>query len=312
MSWVLAIGEPVPRAAVWQHATAGAIFAGVSMLTYAWWPRVRGFVLKREQYYDRVLRGHLLMDVKPRTVTVMGLAGMFLPALIGYRIGYLILPSVPVAVVLAAVVLVALAAFIPTLVLKYLRFRRLYRLEDQLVDGIRTLTSGVRAGLNLIQAMDLLARNAVRPISEEFTHLVREYEHGISLEQAMANAGRRIGSPNYRLVFSALLTHRERGGDLGKTLDRIAESIREIHRLEKRIETLTAPGRTAARWMAAMPVVILLIFYGIAPDAVALLFDWQADPKFLGAGIGFWLLLPIVVLNVLGFLWIRKIVNIDI
>lgn len=303
MSWVVAIGESAPRAAVWQHVTAGAVFAAVSTLTYAWWPRVRQAVLKREEYYDRVLRRHLLMDVRPRTVTVMGLGGMLLLALIGY----MIVSSAAVAVMLAAV-----AAFIPTLVLKYLRYRRLYRLEDQLVDGIRTLTSGVRAGLNLIQGMDLLARNAVRPISEEFTHLVREYEHGISLEEAMANAGRRIGSPNYRLVFSALLTHRERGGDLGETLDRIAESIREIHRLEKRIETLTAPGRTAARWMAAMPVVILLIFYGIAPDAVALLFDWRADPKFLGAGIGFWLLLPIVVLNVLGFLWIRKIVNIDI
>lgn len=294
MSWVLAIGESAPSAAVWQHATAGAVFVAVSTLTYAWWPRVRQAILKREEYYDRVLRGHLLMDVKPRSVTVMGLAGMLLLALIGY----MIVPSVAVAVVLAAV-----AAFIPTLVLKYFRDRRLYRLEDQLVDGIRTLTSGVRAGLNLIQAMDLLARNAVRPISEEFTHLVREYEHGISLEQAMANAGRRIGSPNYRLVFSALLTHRERGGDLGDTLDRIAESIREIHRLEKRIETLTAPGRTAARWMAAMPAVIMFIFYFITPEGVTLLFT---DP------LGKTMLAAIVVLNVLGFLWIRKIVNIDI
>ena len=294
MSWVLAIGELAPRAVVWQHATAGAIFAAVSMLTYAWWPRVRGFVLKREQYYDRVLRGHLLMDVKPRTVTVLGLAGMSLLALIGFSI----VPSVLVAAALAAG-----AAFMPTLILKYLRYRRLYRLEDQLVDGIRTLTSGVRAGLNLIQAMELLARNGVRPISEEFAHLVREYDHGVSLEQAMENAGRRIGSPNYGLVFSALLTHRQRGGDLGETLDRIAESIREIHRLEKRIETLTAPGRTAARWMAAMPLVIIIIFYFIAPEGVKLLFT---DP------IGKSVLALIVLLNVLGFLWIRKIVNIDI
>ena len=294
MSWVLAVGESAPREAVWQHVTAGAVFVAVSTLTYAWWPRLRQAVLKREEYYDRVLRGHLLMDVKPRTVTVMGLGGMLLLALVGY----MIVSSVPVAVGLAAV-----AVFIPTLVLKHLRYRRLYRLEDQLVEGIRTLTSGVRAGLNLIQAMDLLARNAVRPISEEFTHLVREYEHGISLEQAMANAGQRIGSPNYRLVFSALLTHRERGGDLGKTLDRIAESIREIHRLEKRIETLTAPGRAAARWMAAMPAVIMLIFYLIAPEGVTLLFT---DP------LGKTMLAGIIVLNVLGFLWIRKIVNIDI
>ena len=192
---------------------------------------------------------------------------------------------------------------LPRLVVRFLQRRRLYRLNEQLVDGIQTLSSGVRAGLNLVQAMELLAVNGVRPIREEFAHLLREYEHGVALEQAMLNAANRIGSPNYRLLFSALLTHRERGGDLGETLDRIAESIREIHRLEKRIETLTAPGRTAARWMGAMPVIILMILYAISPESVRMLFT-----EDLGRG----LLVMIVILNVVGFLWIRRIVSIDV
>ena len=98
MSWLVAVGESAPRAVVWQHVTAGAVFVAVSTLTYAWWPRLRQAILKREEYYDRVLRGHLLMDVKPRSVTVMGLAGMLLLALMGY----MIVPSLVVAVVLLA------------------------------------------------------------------------------------------------------------------------------------------------------------------------------------------------------------------
>ena len=270
------------------------IFAAVAGIAFCWWGPFRRFLQRREARYDEVLRGSLLLDVKPRTVTVLALSAVVVLALVGYAL---------IHHPLVAIIFGTIGAFLPSLVLRGLRRHRLYRLEDQLVDGIQTLVSGVRAGLNLIQAMDLLAKNAVRPISEEFAHLVREYEHGISLEQAMANAVNRIGSSNYRLLFSALLTHRERGGDLGETLERIADSIREIHRLEKRVETLTAPGRTEARWMGAMPMVILGILYMIDPPGVTLLFTED---------VGKIILAVIIVMNIIGFLWIRKIVAIDI
>ena len=270
------------------------IFVAVVGMVLTWWAPLRQYVLRREAYYDEVLRRKLLMQVSPRTVTLLGLGAVVLVALIAYAL---------IPCLIAAAAGAAAGSRRPRLVVRFLQRRRLYRLNEQLVDGIQTLSSGVRAGLNLVQAMELLAVNGVRPIREEFAHLLREYEHGVALEQAMLNAANRIGSPNYRLLFSALLTHRERGGDLGETLDRIAESIREIHRLEKRIETLTAPGRTAARWMGAMPVIILMILYAISPESVRMLFT-----EDLGRG----LLVMIVILNVVGFLWIRRIVSIDV
>ena len=197
----------------------------------------------------------------------------------------------------------ALGAAVPMIALRVLRRRRMARLGDQLVDGVQTLASGVRAGLNLIQAFELVARNLPTPISQEFAHLLREYEYGTSVEAAMANAADRIGLSNYRLLFSALQTHRERGGNLGETLDRIADSIRQIDRLEKRVETLTAQGRASARWMGLMPGIILLILYQIEPNWVVSLF---VDD------VGKVLLAIVAALNVGGFLWIRQIVSIDI
>jgi len=279
---------------LWTAIVMAAIFLATTAVSLSWWGPLRRHIRSRESYYDRVLRGALLMNVSPRTVTLLALAAIPTMALLAYAIIHH-----PLVAVLGGVC----GAFLPTLVLKLLCVRRLRRLEDQLVDGVQTLSAGVRAGLNLVQAMDLLAKNGVRPISEEFAHLLREYEYGVSLEQAMVNAADRIGSSNYRLLFSALLTHRERGGDLGETLDRIADSIREIQRLEKRVETLTAPGRAAARWMGAMPAVILLILRFIDPEGVAMLFRDDAGKLILTF---------IVVLNLIGFLWIRKIVTIDI
>ena len=270
------------------------IFVAVAAVVYFWWYPFKRFILRREAAYDIVLRTSLLMTVRPRSVTILGFVAVALLAAIGYAM---------FATPLAAFAGAAVGAILPSLALRFLKHRRAYRLEDQLVDGIQTLSSGVRAGLNLIQAMGLLAKSGVRPISDEFAHLMREYEHGISIEKAMQNTVERMESSNYRLLFSALLTHRERGGDLGETLDRIADSIREIHRLEKRIETLTAPGRTAARWMGAMPAVIIFIMYFIDPYGVRML--WTEDVGKLILGV-------IIMFNVIGFLWIKRIVTIDI
>ncbi len=133
--------------------------------------------------------------------------------------------------------------------------------------------------------------------------MLREYEYGVPVEAAMNNTAERLDLPNYRLLFAALATHRQRGGDLGSTLDRIAESIREIQRLEKRVETLTAQGRAAARWMACITPIILAILYFIDPRGVTMLFTDD---------LGRLMLAGIVVMNVIGFLWIKRIVSIDI
>jgi tight adherence protein B len=86
-------------------------------------------------------------------------------------------------------------------------------------------------------------------------------------------------------------------------LDEIADSIREIQRLEKRVQTLTAQGRTTARWLGAMPILVLVVMFVIEKSYVISLFE---------TGVGQFIIGLIVVLNLVGFLWIRKIVAIDI
>ena len=134
--------------------------------------------------------------------------------------------------------------------------------------------------------------------------MVREYEFGIGLEVAMSNAAERIGSGDFGLLFAALLTHRERGGNLGETLDKICEAIREIQRLEHRVDSLTAQGRATARFLGAMPAVVLAIVYFIV--------DAKGVESMFTSTAGKVILAAIIILNILGFLWIRKIMDIDI
>ena len=77
---------------------------------------------------------------------------------------------------------------LPGLYIRWLTRKRLRKLENQLVGAVQTLASGVRAGLNLVQAMQMVSRDAPIPIKQEFAHLVQEYEYGIPLDDAMNNA----------------------------------------------------------------------------------------------------------------------------
>lgn len=271
-----------------------AVLAGTVAAVWLGWRPWRDLILRREGEYERIFRRALLLEIPPRLVTIA--TGMTM-ATLGI-VGYAIVPHV-----LAVLAMGAVGFFLPHALVRYLRRRRLNRLENQLVSGIQTLASGVRAGLNLVQSLAMVARDGPDPIRQEFAHLVREYEYGVSLDEAMRNASERIGSGDFRLLFAAVHTHRERGGDLGQTLDRIAESVREIQRLESRVKTLTAQGRATARWLGMMPLVVTGILYFIDSDGVM---------KFFTEPLGGLIVAAIIVLNVLGFLWIRKTVAIDI
>ncbi|MBL7134656.1 MAG: type II secretion system F family protein [Phycisphaerae bacterium] len=287
--------EQPPIDWTWGIITSAVIFVATATALWYGWQPIKALSSRQEARYDRTLRGRLLMDVKPRTMTVLSILVIVLLGLIGYTL---------TENVIGVVLFGAVGIMLPAGAMKVLARRRLGKLENQLVGGIQTLCSGVRAGLNLVQAMELVAKDGPVPLRQEFTHLLREYEYGVPLEEAMDNAAARIGSGDFRLLFAALQTHRERGGDLGGTLDRIADSIREIQRLENQVKTLTAQGRATARWLGAMPIIVLgILYFLVTPEGVKTLF---VDD------FGKLLLLIMIILNIAGFLWIRKIMAIDI
>ena len=178
--------------------------------------------------------------------------------------------------------------------------RRRARLETQLMDGLITLSNGVRAGLNLPQALRLIEEHGHKPLAQEFGLVLREVEHGTSLDVALENAGRRIKSHNFRLLFAALKTTRMRGGNIPETLDRLGDSLREIARLEEKIKAQTAQGKMSAILMAFMPLFVLGIYWLIDPEGVRLLFN---------DGYGQAILAVAVLFDLAGFFWIRSIVT---
>ena len=193
--------------------------------------------------------------------------------------------------------------WVPRLVIFVLQRRRRLKLNEQLIDGLVTLANGMRAGLNLVQSMKLIEQNAQPPISQEFGLMLREFEHGASVDEVMRRASARIKLHHYRLLFAAMETARVRGGNLPQTLDRLGEALREIVRLEEKVRALTAQNKMSAYMMGAMPLVIIGIYYSIEQDWVEVLLNDQWGLLLLAIAVFFW---------AAGFLWIRKIVTFEI
>jgi len=282
-------------------ATALAACAGFGALLSLRLP-LGGMIRRQEEDYSSALAELFMFDIKPRQLTFV----MFGVALVlGAVLGLFVYQSDVggLAVAGAAAVGTLGGYWVPRLVIYVMQGRRRRKLNDQLIDGLVTLANGMRAGLNLVQSMKLIETNAQPPISQEFALMLREFEHGTSVDDVMRRASARIKLHHYKLLFAAMETARQRGGNLPETLDRLGESLREIMRLEEKVRALTAENRMSARMMGAMPAVIGGIYYMIEPDWVQ---------SLLGNQYGLLVLLIAVALWAGGFLWIRKIMTFEI
>ncbi len=181
--------------------------------------------------------------------------------------------------------------------------RRRQKIEDQLADAMVTLASAVRAGLSLPQAMEILATQCPKPINDEFHQIVAEYKLGKPLESTLTEAKQRLRSENFALFAAALLASRESGGRLNETVERIAKSVLEMQRLERKVISETAQARKSALYMAIAPAFILLVYYFIEPMHTKMLFTEVPGQLLLAIA---------VLLNVVAYFWARVILNPDI
>ena len=177
------------------------------------------------------------------------------------------------------------------------------RFEHQLVDALTGLANSLKAGLSLPQAVKQVATDSPAPTSQEFGQVVHEYSLGKTIEQAFEDTGERVRSRNFDLAVAAFRVGKERGGNVAETFEKIADSIREIDRLEEHIKTVTTEGRSSARFMTFMPAVFLVLLYVMDPESTTLLFTDT---------IGLVILSFVIVLNLIGHFWIQRILAVDV
>ena len=207
--------------------------------------------------------------------------------------------SLPFGILTAGVL-----GFVPWYLVKRMAERRKLRIEDQLADAMVSMSSAIKAGLSLGQALEILADQCPRPICEEFRQMNGEYQMGKPLERVLLETRDRLKSENFALFAAAMQASRESGGRLNETIERIAHSVMELQRLERKIISETAQARTSAVYMALAPFAVMIMYYFfIDPENTERLFVTVPGQIILCASLIF---------NLTAYLWARAILNSDI
>lgn len=276
-----------------------AIFVGCSFGIFAW--------LLLNRYAGQAIAYRASMSENARTT----LADMFVFVDVGkyftfYFIAVIVLPLLVYG--LSEYFLLGLLTFIGLLVaphvgLKVLYQRRLRKIEQQLPDALSMLSGSLKAGSSLTIALDQLVYDSPPPISQEFSLMVRERKLGVDVDVALGNMERRIPLEDFTILLSAIRISREVGGNLSETLDVVADTLRKKLAMEGKIASLTAQGKLQGLVMSCLPLMLMLVLFKLEPAAMSMLFHTK---------LGWAVLALVLVMELLGYLSIRKITRIDV
>ena len=181
--------------------------------------------------------------------------------------------------------------------------RRRKKFTNQLGDMLTMVANALRAGFSFMQAFELISREMDAPMGREVQLVVNEVNLGNTLESALDNMQRRVASPDFELVVTAVLIQRQVGGDLASILDTISETIAERVRMRREVMTLTAQGRASGWVLVIIPFALSGVIYVISPGYL--------DP-LLTTEIGHVFIAGAVLLELIGIVVIRRIVDIKI
>ena len=201
---------------------------------------------------------------------------------------------------------IAAGAFTFTLPARYVRFlrvRRRLKFNEQLVTALGTMSNALRAGFSINQAFESVVETGDKPISQEFSVFLQQLRVGMSFEDALASLDRRVASDDLTLVCTSIDIARRTGGNLTEIFDRISTTIRDRMRIERRVRTLTSQGRMQGMIVSAMPFILGLAMYVMKPSVMRPFVFSLNGAACIGG---------VLVLVTLGWLFIRKIVRIDV
>lgn len=192
---------------------------------------------------------------------------------------------------------------VPFFGIKKLRERRVRRFEQQLVDALVQMSAAFRAGLTLAQAMENIAQEMPKPLSQEFGLCIKEIKLGVYQDEALQNMADRVDSEDLQLVVTATNVSKQLGGNMAEMYDIISTTIRERFRLEGRIRALTAQGKLQGWVVGSMPLLLGLVLNMMRPDLV--------EPM-LHSTFGYVLIGTVLLMEAVGIWMIRRIVAIDV
>ena len=200
---------------------------------------------------------------------------------------------------LLAAVAVLIGLSVPILYVHARRNARIHTLRMQLPDAFELMSRAVKAGQTMSGAMSIVAGQSPAPLSVEFADCCEQQNLGLPQNVALQELARRTGVIELQLFVVAMLIHRSAGGNPVDILENLSDVIRKRIRLLGKVKAATSEGRLQAMVLSVLPLMAFAALLFLNPTYAQVLLD---RPLLLGA---------VLVSEILGSLWIRRIVTFE-
>lgn len=191
----------------------------------------------------------------------------------------------------------------PLLTVLYKRKKRFRKFEELFPEALELLTRAVKAGHAFNTGIEMIADEMVEPIGPEFRITFDEQNFGLPLKQALFNMVERVPLLDLKFFVTAVLMQKETGGNLAEILTNLSHLIRERFKIMGEVRTFSAQGRLTGYILTAVPIAMGFILSAMNWDYMSALFKEE---------IGHYMLAIAGFCQLLGYIVIRKIVNIKV
>jgi tight adherence protein B len=204
---------------------------------------------------------------------------------------------------LVAILIGLLAAMSPFFWLMQRRSRRMKRFEEQFPEALDLLSRAIRAGLAFQTALGMVADELPDPVGPEFKKTFEQQNYGLPLRDALNEMSARLALLDVRFFVTAVLIQRDTGGNLSEILDNLAHVVRERFKIRRQVRVHTAHGRFTGYVLLALPAALAIALSFINPEHMQLLFKERMGQQML---------IGAIIMQTIGFLWIRQVIKIEV
>lgn len=228
--------------------------------------------------------------------------GLFLAIMVLTAVGVYMLVTAMTHLPLLGLAAGALASWAPFGYLQFAKTRRLRAFEEGFPEAIDLIARALRAGHAFTTGLKMVGEELPDPVGAEFRLVHDRQNYGMPLPDALKAFAERVPIIDARFFVTAVLTQREAGGNLSEVLDNLGTVIRERFRVKRQVRVITAHARITGFVLAVFPPFLTVVFYAVGPETIKPLFT---DP------LGVRMVIVAIVLQILGVLIIRKLVDIE-
>jgi len=255
-----------------------------------------------DRYASGTSRGLSLTRWLDQSGVRMTLSALFLASIAcGFAFGFLIatISHLQVGWVIGG----TMGFFTPFIYVKVKRTRRLRKFEETFPEALDLVSRALKAGHAFATGLKMVADEMDDPVGPEFRKVFDEQNFGLPLKDALQNLTDRIPVLDVRFFATAVLIQRETGGNLSEILENLAHVVRERFKILRQVRVYTAHGRLTGYVLLALPAFLGIALMFINPEHMQLLFNHP---------IGHMLLIAAIIMQTVGYFWIKQVVKIEV